>query len=1107
MKKRLLSLAMALCMVLSLLPATAFADENAETPVCTCEEACTLEEMDAECPVCGAEGATVENCCKYAVPATEAQPEATTPTEAPVCTCEEACTAEAMNAECPVCSAEGASVEDCCKYVAPEQDGSTETTTPPEVPVCSCEDACTADAMDAECPVCGAEGAVLENCGNYIAPSVEEQVEEVVQMGAPAGEEPELTAVEKVQAMINALPTVEDLEDTDDETVDEVYAALQDVYDALDELSTEELDQITGLDKLAALMEWFNGQVAALDDGTVTTEEELINAVAAAKSGDTITLGANITLTKDLVVNYQTVDTINLTLDMNNYTLNGTIKLYACIFTVIGKLDADVYANANSNNGWVISQLYGGTYAGNVVGYGVNIFSGTFEKEISGSSIYILGGTFQDTVVCERVYGGTFLKSCTVKETLFEGIFYGESIINRVASKAYAVEYLNFDKTTIAIEYRTEGDTFSGVTPSRKGYIFNKGIWYIIDADGKLTGNSCTLPGAIPADKFTNRKIIAFPAMWEAKYYTVKFNTNGGDNNISDKTHVKWTDDVLKFVNAPTKTGYTFNGWKCDETGGTVTETTTYGDIDVDDKLGSITLTAQWAEKDGYSVTLDTNGGNAIESKTGVKWTDKVLDGITDPVKDGWEFTGWKYGDTIVKADTTYDKLASSDTVESIELTAQWKDIAGPTGEICIGINKWEALPDNITFGLFFKDTQTVKITASDNSGEAVTIGYLITDKALSDGELAAATFDTYDSEFTIAPDRACVVYAKLADTSGNVEYISSNGIVLDATAPVISGIEDGKTYCSSQTFTVTETYLDKVTVNGVEVALDGSNQYTLDPAEGTRTIAATDKAGNKAEITVTVNERHTYGEWQSNGNSTHTRYCIVEGCSVHEDGNCSGGKATCTSKGVCEYCGKEYGEIDSTNHNLEKVPAKAATVTETGNIEYWQCQDCGDIFSDPDGKDEIELEDTVTEKLPPKIIKGKGQSVTEGEKNALSFTSNAAFSDFIRVELDGKTLDDKNYSAKEGSTVVTLDADYVSTLPAGEHTIGIVSESGTASTTFTVNEKADSTDSPQAGTNNTNTPQTGDNSPLALWIALLFVSGGLLTVIGIYGKKKKYNR
>ena len=1080
MKKRLLSFAMALCMVLSLLPAAAFADENAETPVCTCEEACTAENMNAECAVCGTEGAVVENCCKYAVPATEVQPEATTPPAPPVCTCEEACTAEEMSAECAVCGAEGAVVENCCKYVAPEPEESTEATTPPAPPVCTCEEACTADAMDAECPVCGAEGAVVENCGKYIAPVVEEQVEEVVQVGALAAEEPELTAVEKVQAMIDALPTVEELENADDEKVDEVYAAVQDVCDALDKLSEEELEQVN-TEKLDALLEWFNGQVAALDDGTVTTEAELRAAVASATSGATITLGADITLTEELVVNYSVKRSFSLKLNMNGHTLTGSrIRVNGCTFTVDGELDADVKVTDHLQGAeYEKTYLKGGIFNNNVSVDGDRsyIVDGTFYGEVQGARAIIRGGTFYDKISCTRISGGTFyeevacyatyggtfhkkvnctyaeggtfLESCTVYMSIYDGIFlksytmnlgwifgglfYCEHDQSKKADATYAIEYMD-DGATIAIEYRDlkKGSVFLGVTPSSKnGYTFT-GQWSNADAN-----KTYEFPRTIPSEDFSDSK--------------------------------------------------------------------------------KITLYAQWKEKDGYSVTFDTNGGNNIETKTDVKWADKVLDGIPDPVKDGWEFTGWKCGDTTVNADTTYGTLASSDTVGSIELTAQWKDITGPTGIISIGTDSWTKSPDNITFGLFFKDKQTVTITASDNSGEEVTIGYLLSDKALSVEELAAATFDTYDSEFTIAPDRVCVVYAKLTDTSGNVVYISSDGIVLDATAPVISGIEDGKTYCSAQTFTVTETYLDKVTVSGVEQTPNGSNHYSLNPAEEAQTIIVTDKAGNKAQMAVTVNDGHTYGEWQSNGNSTHTRYCIVEGCSVHEDGNCSGGKATCTSKAVCEYCGKEYGEIDSTNHNLEKVPAKAATVTETGNKEYWQCKDCGDLFSDPDGKDKIGLEDTVTAKLPPEIIKGKGQRVTEGEKTALSFTSNAAFSDFIRVELNGNTLAEKNYTAKEGSTVVTLNADCVSTLSAGEHTIGIVSESGTAATTFTVNAKAGSTDSPQTGANNTNSPQTGtnnknipqtgDNSPLALWIALLFASGVLLTVMGIYGKKKKYNR
>ncbi len=218
-----------------------------------------------------------------------------------------------------------------------------------------------------------------------------------------------------------------------------------------------------------------------------------------------------------------------------------------------------------------------------------------------------------------------------------------------------------------------------------------------------------------------------------------------------------------------------------------------------------------------------------------------------------------------------------------------------------------------------------------------------------------------------------------------------------------------------------------------------------------------------------------------------------------------AGGVATCIDLAICDTCGEPYGELDSTNHNLEKISAKDATVTATGNKEYWHCKDCGKYFSDKDGKNSIELKDTVTQKLPPEIIDGKGQGITAGEKKELTFRSNAAFGDFIRVELDGVTVGAENYTATEGSTIITLKADYVASLSAGEHTIGIVSTSGTAATTFTVNAKAvdDTTEPSQVENKNMKSPQTGDNSHMALWIALLFVSGGLLTVTGVYSKKK----
>ena len=140
---------------------------------------------------------------------------------------------------------------------------------------------------------------------------------------------------------------------------------------------------------------------------------------------------------------------------------------------------------------------------------------------------------------------------------------------------------------------------------------------------------------------------------------------------------------------------------------------------------------------------------------------------------------------------------------------------------------------------------------------------------------------------------------------------------------------------------------------------------------------------------------------------------------------------------------------------------------------------------------------DSTISTLPPEIIKGKGQSIVAGENKEVSFTSNAAFSDFLRVELDGKTLDEKYYTVKEGSTIVTLKADYVATLSVGEHTIGIVSTNGTATTTFTVKAKT-------TVDTDTDSPQTGDNSHMALWLAVLLVSGGTLIVTTVVSKKRK---
>ena len=242
---------------------------------------------------------------------------------------------------------------------------------------------------------------------------------------------------------------------------------------------------------------------------------------------------------------------------------------------------------------------------------------------------------------------------------------------------------------------------------------------------------------------------------------------------------------------------------------------------------------------------------------------------------------------------------------ENITLKARWKDIEKPTGEIVIGTNKWQKFLNKITFGLFFKDTQTVTINAADNSG-TVFVSYLVTDQDLSEAELQSLVFSGYEEPFRIDPNGEYIVYAMLVDTSLNITYLRSDRITLDNVQPVITGIENGKTYCEAQTVTVDEKYVDTVTVNGTAVTLDENGSFTLSPADGEQRIIVTRQGGQHRR-----NDR--------NGSTT----------------GIPGGKATCTERAVCEVCGKAYGEPDLKNHtDLQHIPAKAATktTTATGN-------------------------------------------------------------------------------------------------------------------------------------------------------------------------------
>ena len=467
-------------------------------------------------------------------------------------------------------------------------------------------------------------------------------------------------------------------------------------------------------------------------------------------------------------------------------------------------------------------------------------------------------------------------------------------------------------------------------------------LGYLQMGDGArlFTGSSAQDATEAAVPQLSDKTYVRITGAWDVTYQP---GTNGSGNAVTD---IKFYNDALTLRGALfTRTGYTQVGWATVDGGEKV-----YAFGGGYTTNAALTLYPVW-NTNQYTITFDTAGGSEIAPITQDYGT--AITAPADPTREGYTFTGW---------DTEIPKTMPA---ENITLKARWKDIEKPTGEIIIGTNKWREFLNKLTFGLFFKDTQEVTINAFDNSG-TVFVSYLVTNRDLSETELGSLVYNAYDEPFLIEPNGEYIVYAMLVDESMNITYLRSDRITLDNILPVIGGIENGKTYCEAQTVTIDEKYIDTVTVNGTKVTLDENGGFTLSPADGEQKIIVTDKAGNTTEMTVTINDGHTFGEWASNGDGTHSRECTVDGCKGVETMACSGGNATCAEKAVCEYCGKAYGKPDLNNHtDLKHINAKAATKAAEGNIEYWYCGGCDKYYSDKDGTNEIKKADTVTAKLP----------------------------------------------------------------------------------------------------------------------------------------------
>lgn len=277
------------------------------------------------------------------------------------------------------------------------------------------------------------------------------------------------------------------------------------------------------------------------------------------------------------------------------------------------------------------------------------------------------------------------------------------------------------------------------------------------------------------------------------------------------------------------------------------------------------------------------------------------------------------YSDQLDFAQTTegftiYLKNSVGQMTDAITVGMIKIDKTAPDGDILFEKNSVKEFINNITFGLFFNKNIDVEITGTDYLSGVAKIEYYRSDKALTEAEVAAITdWTETNGKFRVTAEDQVnfIYYVKITDQAGNQTYFGSDGATFDTTKPVIKGITDGKIYCEVQTFTVEETNLESVLIDGVVATPDNTGNYTLPAGNKQYTITVTDKAGNSTLCTVTMNDGHDWNEaiytWNDDGSS-------------------------CTASRTCK---NDSDHVETAESDITSKPGKEPTCTENGETIY----------------------------------------------------------------------------------------------------------------------------------------------------------------------------
>ena len=568
---------------------------------------------------------------------------------------------------------------------------------------------------------------------------------------------------------------------------------------------------------------------------------------------------------------------------------------------------------------------------------------------------------------------------------------------------------------------------------------------------------------------------IALYAKWIPNTYKLTFNTNGG----SDVTPKNVTyGELFGELPVPVREGYVFMGW-FDAQESTQYDATTRLDKDED-----LTLYAKWTLCDHKSSTKQPDCTDPA-SCTICAGTIPALGhnfGTPDYKWNGTECTAHRVctndasheeSETVTATvNVTQNRSCELDELSSYTVTFTNAAFAAQTKQNVVTAEKLGhnfGTPDYTWNGTECTAHRVCANDASHEESETVTAAANVTRNR--DCELDELS--TYTATFTNA--------AFAAQTKQNI--VTANKLAHNFTVPQHDATQHWNkcSWCDTTDAKINHTG-GKATCTAQAVC--EACHSTYGELDGTNHVGGT-RIRNKKTKSCTEN---------GYTGDTYCKGCgkkISSGTVISADGH-KGGTASCIDKAECEVCYEKYGEPDGNNHiELEKVNATPATAASTGSIEYWRCTACGKLFADADGKREINSEDTVAKKLAPSILDGANGKWKKGDENGLTFKSDAAFSDFVEVLVDGKTVAPENYTKREDGIIVELKASYLETLAGGEYTLTIRSASGDATTKFTVGAEAVS-----APTNSTN---------IWVWVISSVVAlGAGVTVVVLAARKRK---